>query len=287
MRGRFNFIISVVMLFSFGFMVDNLRNICFTIPSIQREFWLVLVFMICFFFIHISKASRLYLILLEDRLPFHFFLFLYGLTTFITLALPYKVGEVFRMYCFGSRLKHMGKGILSILVDRYFDTMGLLLLLLPLEFYYGQGLSGFSLFLLFFLSLLILSYYAFPSIYVYLNAYLIFRVHSKRGILALRVLENMNRLYCNIQFLMKERTPLLMLLSFFAWIFEMGALMALFYVNGSDDFIWQFISYLGALIGNPALNDFFQGYLLLDGCLVFFFLIGMTIIYFRKARTEQ
>lgn len=284
MDKKFYFVIAVALLISMGFMLTSIQKFHFSINITGSYNWSVLLFPVFFILLHTAKASRLYLILLESRLPFYFFLFLYGVTALITIALPYKIGEVFRMYCFGLQLKHMGKGILSILVDRYFDTLGLLLLLLPLEIYYDQGLSGISLFLLLFLSLLVLSYYAFPTVYVYLNSYLVFRVHSRKGILALRILENINLLYCNIQFLMKQRTPLLILLSFFSWLCELGALAVLLFLYENHDLGWSFISYLSSLIGNEDSNVIFHSYLLLDGCLMVFFLIGIMVHYYRKAK---
>ena len=76
------------------------------------------------------KALRLCIILLEKRLALANFIRLYIKTTLINLVFPFKLGEVFRMYCYGTEFRNYKRGFLLILIDRYFDTLPLLLLLL-------------------------------------------------------------------------------------------------------------------------------------------------------------
>lgn len=93
----------------------------------------ILTIAVGFIAVHFFKMLRLYLVLMEHRISFGRFILLYLRTTFINLIIPFKLGELYRIEEIARVTKIWQVGFLSVLVDRFFDTLALLCVLLPLD----------------------------------------------------------------------------------------------------------------------------------------------------------
>ena len=93
----------------------------------------ILTIAVGFIAVHFFKMLRLYLVLMEHRISFGRFILLYLRTTFINLIIPFKLGELYRVEEIARVTKIWQVGFLSVLVDRFFDTLALLCVLLPLD----------------------------------------------------------------------------------------------------------------------------------------------------------
>lgn len=200
--------------------------------------WLFPLILICFAFVHMAKMLRLYLILLDEKIPFSRFVYLYFLTTLINLIIPYKLGEFFRIYKFSKTIKSYQVGLTSVLVDRFFDTMALVFILLPFELLMTYKVTLTTLFLTIFIVILVFVYRVYPSSYTYLNRYIIMRKTSRRSMTVLKALELLKAVYDYVRKLIIGRYSLLTLLSFLAWTMECAIIYLVgqcFGVNMSDN----------------------------------------------------
>lgn len=202
---------------------------------IYPAFWLIFygksiamwIFTAVFFtaVIYVIKAVRLYLILLEHRIAIKRYLKLYIKTTLVSLVLPLKTGELFKVYCYGTEMNSMKCSLLSVLVERYFDTIPLAILLIGFTFYSKVGSSLMVILLTAFLILTTVSYLIFPSSFHYINRFCIMNVNSERGLLLLDMMKKINSWYFDIQELIKGRGIILILLSGITWLMEYGILV--------------------------------------------------------------
>ena len=71
----------------------------------------VLVIMLTALLVHALKAARLFLALYGQKISITEHLALYCKVTPVSMVLPYKVGEFYRMYAYGTHLKSGLKGI--------------------------------------------------------------------------------------------------------------------------------------------------------------------------------
>ena len=101
----------------------------------------ILTIAVGFIAVHFFKMLRLYLVLMEHRISFGRFILLYLRTTFINLIIPFKLGELYRIEEIARVTKIWQVGFLSVLVDRFFDTLALLCVLLPLDLILRGGIS--------------------------------------------------------------------------------------------------------------------------------------------------
>lgn len=189
----------------------------------MNHLWLVAIGFL-FLIVHGSKLSRLYLILIDEKIPFGRFLFLYCLTTLVNLIVPFKLGEFFRIFVFCLATKRIRTGFLSVLLDRFFDTVALVLILLPVELLKKREVADSTLLLTVFVVVAVFAYVVFPSIYLYLNRYLIMNRQSKGAMGSLKLLELMNAGYEYVKRLIHGRYALLVIFSFVAWLLECGIL---------------------------------------------------------------
>ena len=65
----------------------------------------VLVIVLTALLVHVLKATRLFLALYGQKISISEHLALYCKVTPVSMVLPYKVGEFYRMYAYGTHLK--------------------------------------------------------------------------------------------------------------------------------------------------------------------------------------
>lgn len=197
--------------------------------------------------VHITKSLRLYLIILEQRIPIKFFFKQYIKTTLVNITLPIKSGELFKLYCYGTELNNYKISLLSILIDRYFDSIPLIGMLVILTSMSGMGKVSLVLWiLLIFFLLLTILFFIFPSTYCYLNKFYIMNIHSIYGINTLKVLDTLNTWYLYVKKLIRGRAVLMLLLSGIAWVMEYTVLLCLSFAIGIDFSTDTFINYMNS-----------------------------------------
>ena len=143
------------------------------------NFWAIPLFLIGFIVVHLAKMMRLYLILLEQKIEFRRFVLTYLKTTFVNLVIPFKLGEIYRIFCFSRETKVFQIGLFSVIVDRFFDTVALLVILIPFEVFITGKVTWVTGALTIFAALAIFIYIVFPGIYTYLNRYIIMFTNNK------------------------------------------------------------------------------------------------------------
>ena len=205
--------------------------------------------LIWFLAIHTVKLFRMYLVLLESRIEFKRFIFAYCRTTLLNLVIPFKLGEIYRMVVYSRLTKSPAVGIAGVIVDRFFDTFALVLILLPLHVLDPSGISAVSVFLAVFVVFVTFVYVIFPSAYGYLNRYIIINRTSARSMAVLRFLEVLNSGYEYVKRLITGRYALMILMSFASWVLEGGLLFFIsrllgieFNMSGFSDYITSILS---------------------------------------------
>ena len=190
--------------------------------------WLIAGGILCvvwFLIIHAVKLFRMYLVLVENRIPFTGFVFAYCRTTLLNLVIPFKLGEIYRMFVYGRLTGKAGIGVASVIADRFFDTLALVLILIPLLILHPEKISAVSVFLIVFVTVIIFCFAMFKSAYRYLNRYIIINRESRNSMAVLKFLEILNNGYEYIKKLVYGRYALLTLMSFMAWVLEGGLLL--------------------------------------------------------------
>ena len=89
--------------------------------------------LIVFLCVHLIKMMRMYLIVMERKISFDRFVPAYLRTTLVNLLIPYKLGEIYRIGVFYRISGGFKTGFFSVLIDRFFDTLALVLILLPYQ----------------------------------------------------------------------------------------------------------------------------------------------------------
>lgn len=172
------------------------------------------------FIVYIIKAIRLFFALYGSELGIRKYLETYCKVTLVNIILPYKLGEFFRMYCYGAEINNYSKGIIIICLDRFMDTAALCTMML---FWWSVQDGGILIFImlsvLLFLTLL---YFSFPSSYQFWCKYLLEAKASERKIQILKKLKALKKLYLEVQSIVKGRGFILYFLSLLAWIIEVG-----------------------------------------------------------------
>ena len=205
--------------------------------------------LLLFFLIHLFKMMRMYLVLIDQKIGFLRFVFAYCRTTLVNLVIPFKLGEIYRIMVFFRLTGSLEIGLLSVIVDRFFDTLGLVLIMLPLQLLYPDTVSSVSVFFVVFLAVIVFIYCIFPPTYRYLNRYIIINRTSPRSMAVLRTLSALRVWYDYVKQLVSGRYAILLLFSLLAWTAEGGLIRILWKLLFGEGFEARvFCDYIASIL---------------------------------------
>lgn len=256
--------------------------------------WLIPLFLVGLIAVHLFKMMRLYLVLMEHKIGFGKFVLLYLKTTLVNFIIPFKLGEVYRIFAIGKATRHWQVGVLSILVDRFFDTLALCAILLPLDIFVFGKASVITWVFLALMAVVVACYASVLPTYRYLNRYLIKEKSSTRAMAALKGLDVVKIWYDFTQNLISGRFALILLSSFAGWFCEIGVLHMLakllpMYTNISTEpfGIADFNSYIQAIFGMGE-SMILRPYTICSIVLIFAFtVVGVAAMLIKTGSKER
>lgn len=238
-----------------------------------------IIIILLYLTINIFKYIRLYLIFLEEKVPFVEFLTLYLKTTFASIIIPFKLGDIFSIYCYGYKIKNYKKAVLGILTNRFIDTLILLLFMIPTEVINKKQITVTSMLLLLFVIVFFIFITIMPATYKYLNQYLITNKPSKLNIRKLYLLEEINKICTQCRELVKGRIYLILVLSTISWTLEYKLIKILAGNNFSYN---TFSNYINAAF-YTEVSPILMEYLLIASITIF----TLTVITYTYKFTKR
>lgn len=246
---------------------------------------LILVVLAGFVIVHLIKMMRMYLIVMDKKYDFEKFVPAYLRTTLVNLIIPFKLGEIYRIVVFGRMTDNFETGFFSVLIDRFFDTFAIVLLLLPYQILVTGNMTMPVIVLSLFLIVLVFAYIIFPSSYRFLNRYIITSKSSKRSMSALKMLEMLREWYEYVSGLVSGRYGLMILFSVAAWMFEITVLIGFSRIFGVRFKISDFGTYIESILSGRtyALS---REYTIASICVIAVATLISVIVYFA-GRTRR
>lgn len=193
----------------------------------DKNIWHIILIIVVVFFVHLIKAGRLYLALYEYNIDICTYIKIYCKVTPISLVFPFKIGEFFRMYCYGMELESMLKSIVIIIFDRFMDTLALVTILLLIIIFKGGYISLFTYLLFLFLISILIIYLVYPGVYKFWKKYTIKSIATERKLSVLKMLDLFNNIYLQIINVSKGRGVIFYCMSLIAWLCEIIGIVLL------------------------------------------------------------
>lgn len=178
------------------------------------------ILIIIFIIIQLFKFARLYAISMEENIKSTDLFKIYIVSLLANICLPYKIGEFYRIYLIGNKNKHYLNSIIIVLIDNFFDAIVLSIMLLTMSLINKVEIQTITILIILFFILFVIIFTTFESTYTYLNTFFIMKKEDKRSVYALKMLEKINDIYLSSKKMIKSRFPLLFLLTFASWGFE-------------------------------------------------------------------
>ena len=244
-----------------------------------------LIMIVTVILVHGIKVFRLYLELLDRKLPFGLFLRQYCKITPVSMILPLKAGDLFRCYCYGYYIGDWMYGIAVILLDLFVDTAALMTVLVLFVLPLGNAMPAVSFVLLAVLFALSFIYFALPGLCQYWNRYLIAGRGSTRKLFALTVLARLEAAYRDIHRVVQGKFLLSYMLSVVAWLVEIGGLALTVSLLRADLGAAMSAYLLGAMWGGKI--SYLSG-IILFGTVLLLLLYLVTLLFVgRKERADE
>lgn len=208
------YIINAVVLFV------SMINPCCVIFAIyvHHTVWPSMEMLLLYFTYHFLCMFRLYLIFLEKKINFKRFIRVYFKTTLVNSLLPFKIGEIFKLYCFSFETGSYMWGIFGVLIERFFASSALLLIWIPSVF--GNRVSHEMMLLFIIIVSILVLYWIFEPLYRYSNQFLILNTNSRRTPGLLKILEKINWCFLHIKKLLYGRSAVLLVVSCIITVME-------------------------------------------------------------------
>lgn len=243
-----------------------------------------LIMIVTVVLVHGIKAFRLYLELLDRKLPVGLFLRQYCKITPVSMILPLKAGDLFRCYCYGYYIGDWMYGIAVILLDRFVDTAALITVLILFVLPLGNAMPAVSFVLLAVLFALSFIYFALPGLCQYWNRYLIAGRGSTRKLFALTVLARLEAAYRDIHRVVQGKFLLSYMLSVVAWLVEIGGLALTVSLLRADLGAAMSAYLFGAMWGGKI--SYLSG-IILFGTVLLLLLYLVTLLFVRRKEREH
>ena len=173
--------------------------------------------------VHFLKAFRLYLALYGSNISASNYVKIYCKVTPVSILFPFKSGELFRMYCYGHQINNMLKGVVTVMLDRFMDTVALVTMIIVVWLYSGEKIIPIVYLLVIFLLAAIVVFVVFPGLYSYWKRYLLRAKATSRKLRILSYLDKMNMVYAELINVSRGRGIILYVLSLLAWVAEIGS----------------------------------------------------------------
>lgn len=272
--------------------LSALALVCTKFPLIQVntvvKATLPAILMICLFSLGaiICKGLRLYFILLGRWHGFESFVNTYNQITLINLIYPFKLGEIYRIYKIGKKIGSYSLGFVTVLVDRFFDTVPLVFLFLLAEqkneivSYTVPGVV-ITVFVLLFLA-----YLVYPSFYFCLNRYLMLAPPSEIKLRTLKILEDVRSWYLYTKSMVHGKSGILLFFSAIGWIFEYLAIFSISSLSGTAIEMGGFVKYLTSVFVGSE-NAFTKAYLFFSITVFAIVFVVMGILASRRKIHEK
>lgn len=177
--------------------------------------------------VHVVKAGRLYLALYGTGIGLTAHLKTYCKVIPVSIVFPYKIGEFFRMYCYGTQLGNPLTGIVIILFDRFVDTAALVTAILLVWLLSGGQVTSLVYVLLLFLAFVLFVYGVFPKVCMFWKRYLLKAKATENNLAVLAMLERAGTLYHVVENAVVGRGIILYFMSLTAWGVEIGSVALL------------------------------------------------------------
>lgn len=205
--------------------------------------------------VHFLKAFRLYLALYGSNISASSYAKIYCKVTPVSILMPFKLGELFRMYCYGHQIDNMLKGIVTVVLDRFMDTIALVTMIIAMWLYSGETIIPLVYLLVVFLVAAVLIFIVFPGLYTYWKKYLLRADATPRKLRMLLYLDKLNMIYDEIVNVSKGRGIILYALSLLAWITEIGSIVLMNGLGEKTGLSQKISEYLrSALNGNQLIE---------------------------------
>lgn len=269
MRVKYSLAKIVVILITILWFLYDYKDFSSALKEEKVASILILIFTALL--VHVLKAGRLYLALYGTRRKLRTYLKKYCIVTPVTIILPFKIGELFRMHYYGSQIGNVLKGIVIIFLDRFMDTLALVTTILFVRVFNGGNLTPFIYLLLIFLVLIVVAYLVFPEFYTFWKDYLLKAKASKNKLVILGMLDILGKVYKEIENVVKGCGIILYLMSVTAWSVEIGSLVILGGIRNENNLNQVISTYLVSAMGGVSSIELKR--------FVFASLVGFILIY--------
>lgn len=209
------------------------------------NFKYMIIAIIPFILIHFFRIIRQYIILMEEKMKMKQLIKSYLLSSITNSILPFRIGELYKIYLYGYEIKNYKKSTVAVILDKFFDCVILLIAFIIIEMITKEQLSTITIILLIFVVLIAIIYIAFESTYTFLNKYLIINKNSKFAIKCLKFLDETKEIYALIKNMISKREILIIIFTLLSWICEIIFVFVIFkYINIGNLKLNGFISYI-------------------------------------------
>ena len=239
-------IVNVIILMIALHMILNLEYVWDTISSDS-----VIIVAIVSVLVSIIKAIRLYLILYGTGIDRKVFFRQYCKVIPVSIVFPFKLGDVFKIFCFGFHIKNYMYSTCAVILDRFADTLALMTLLCTMVLFSVNTTSNIFYLLMIFLVGIIILYWLFPGLNNYWRHYCLCADATKNKIKLLQFLSKLELSYNEINKILEGKTIALYILSLLAWGIELLGLVIFIDYGGIGEAISQHL--ISALSGTTTM----------------------------------
>lgn len=238
--------------------------------------------------VNFLKYIRLYIVFLGYNIDGKENMVQFSKTVIVSVLLPFKLGDIFRGYCYGTKINNLLRGFILILLDRVVDTIALITFIIGIKLFFQGSFPMVFIVIFFFCFISVISYYCFPKIFYFWNHYLLKKTATKRIISILQLLNRLNEVYREIEVAISSKMLVLYAISIVSWAIEIGGVYLISNINKDNVFLNIVSDYLWSTLCTEN-GTYSQQYMICSVAIMFgFYCISVLLCEFfcRKERNK-
>lgn len=195
----------------------------------------ILIFMtLMYFSSHLLRVIRLYIIIDHENIKLRDMLKVQIFTNGVNLILPFRTGELFRIYKYNGLINNWLKTILVIFLERIIDVSIIFMIFIFFLLNSSYNLDQFVYILqfgLFFVISISGIYFLLPENISSVKLYVAKKYNVNKSIMLLRILDKLGKLLEEVKGLINKKFKTILFFSLLIWFFEICTFLFVFNLN--------------------------------------------------------
>ena len=251
-------LIGIVFLYAIYKYSTTFKEVDLLGEMVRIGWWKIILSTFFYLFSHLLRSFRIAVLLNRQDLSLKKIIEKQFYTNGINLIIPFRLGEIYRMYSFNEIIENYQTSVITFITERALDFFILFIGLIATILIARVDMASLNTPLIFafiFVLVALFIYYVLPENIRSLNLFIARRYNTRNTLRILAFTGKFYNIITELKNILRQKVATLMVLTAIIWIFEVAGFLFLIQVLPLKlIFLLAFLVFLSAFIPSGAFN---------------------------------